>query len=199
MEVATAVMVTVDLDFGAKLPSVSDALREVERRHQPDDANGRTFAILDAFGRPTPEGKLRVSMHVSAEKPGAGSLIFKRTGEVVWSSKIVPNRDPNKQAFTGKNLSIYLDNGAGKLLTIDGSGQPGSILEAGVRELGAPVGSVWPDGAEREVTFMYSARGCPVKVMVKRVGDRTERTSDQPAMFPDDPTAVTVITQLMRW
>ena len=46
---------------------------------------------------------------------------------------------------------------------------------------------------------MYSACGCPVKVKVKRIGDRTERTSELPVMFPDDPTVVTLISQLMRW
>ena len=138
-------------------------------------------------------------MHVSAEKPGIGSLIFKRTGETLWSTKIVLNHDPNKQAFTGKNLAIYFDNGAGKLWTVDGSGGSSSILEAGVHELARPVSEVWPDGTEREFTFMYSACGCPVKVMVKRIGDRTERTSELPVMFPDDPAVVTLITQLMRW
>ena len=199
METATAVMVTVDLDFGAKLPSIAEALREVERRYQPDDGRDRTFAILDAYGQATPEGKLRVSMHVSAEKPGIGSLIFKSTGDVLWFSKIVPNHDPKKQGFTGKNLSIYFDNGEGKLWTVDGSGQPSSILQAGVHELARPVAEVWPDGAEREFTFMYSACGCPVKVKVKRIGDRTERTSELPVMFPDDPAVVDLITQLMRW
>src|SRR5262245_16386316 len=49
-EVATAVMVTVELDFGGTPPSIRDALRQVERRSQPADGRGRTFAILDAYG-----------------------------------------------------------------------------------------------------------------------------------------------------
>jgi hypothetical protein len=61
------------------------------------------------------------------------------------------------------------------------------------------VSEFWPDGAEREVTYIYSACGCPVKVVAKRVGDRTVRTKDTPVIFPDDPAAVAVITQLMRW
>jgi hypothetical protein len=35
--------------------------------------------------------------------------------------------------------------------------------------------------------------------MCRRVGDRTMRTKDLPVIFPDDPSAVTLITQLMRW
>jgi hypothetical protein len=36
-------------------------------------------------------------------------------------------------------------------------------------------------------------------VFARRVGDRTVRVSDTPVIFPDDPAAVTVISQLMRW
>jgi hypothetical protein len=70
---------------------------------------------------------------------------------------------------------------------------------ANAKELGIPIQNVWVDGTEREVTFIYSACGCPVKVMVKRVEDRTVRTKDTPVIFPDDPAAVKVISQLMRW
>src|SRR5262249_42889925 len=74
MDVAKAVMVTVELDFGPKVPSVAEALTQIDRRYQPDDQNGRTFAILDADGWQTPEGRLHLQMHVSSEKPGSGSL-----------------------------------------------------------------------------------------------------------------------------
>jgi len=57
----------------------------------------------------------------------------------------------------------------------------------------------WPDGAEKEMTFIYSACGCPVKVMSRRVRERTERTSDSPVIFPDDPAVVTLISRLMAW
>jgi hypothetical protein len=198
MEVNKAVMVTVELDFGPKLPSVAEALGEVERRYQPDDGQGRTFAILDAYGEPTADGKkLHMSMHLSTEKPGIGSLIFKRTRDVLWSNRIVPST--NATAFSGKNLLILLDNGAGKTFTVDGSNNPATILDAGIKELGVPVSQFWPDGAEREATFLYSACGCPVKVMVRRVGDRTVRTKDLPVIFPDDPAAVSVISHLMGW
>jgi hypothetical protein len=198
MEVNQAVMVTVELDFGPTLPSIAQAIREIERRHQPQDGTGRVFAILDAYGEPTADGKkLHMSMHVSSEKPGIGSLIFKRTGEVLWSSRIVPTT--NSSRFAGNALTIFIDDGAGKLFTVDGSGNPSSVLEATIKEAGLPLGQLWPEGAEREVTFIYSACGCPVKVMCRRVGDRTMRTKDLPVIFPDDPSAVTLITQLMRW
>jgi len=70
-----AVMVTVELDFGAKPPSIAQALHEIERRYEPDDGQGRTFAIIEAYGEPTTDGKLHISMHVSAEKP-ASALCF---------------------------------------------------------------------------------------------------------------------------
>ena len=132
-------------------------------------------------------------MHVSAEKPGIGSLIFKRTGETLWSSRIVPSKDPKKSQFSGKNLSIYIDDGAGKLLTVDGSNNPTWIMDAVVREKGALLDTVWPSGIEHEVTFIYSACGCPVKVMARREGDRVVRTRELPVMFPDDPAAVELI------
>jgi len=199
LEVAQAVMVTVELDFGAKMPSIAAALLDIERHYQPDDGKGRTFAILDAYGEPPPTGKLHMSMHVSTEKPGLGSLIFKRTGEVLWSSRIVPSKDPTKRQFTGKNLSIFIDDGAGHLLTIDGSNNPTWIMDALVKERAALLDTVWPSGVEHEVTFIYSACGCPVKVMARREGDRVVRTKELPVMFPDDTAAVELIGRLMRW
>jgi hypothetical protein len=195
MEVAKAVMVTVELDFGAKVPSIADALTQIERRYQPDDGQGRTFAVLDAYGEATPDGKLHMSMHVSSEKPGGGQLIFKKNGEVLWRGKI----NASSQPVQPKNLTILLDNGKGTTLTVDGSGNPGSIIDATVKPGDLPVRDIWPDGQERELTFIYSACGCPVKVFAKRVGDRTARVSDTPVIFPDDPAAVTLIARLMRW
>jgi hypothetical protein len=198
MDVNQAVMVTVELDFGPSVPTIAEGLREVERRYQPDDGAGRTFAILDAYGEPTPAGKLHMSMHVSSEKPGLATLVFRRTGEVLWQSRIVATNTAAK-SFTGKNLLILLDNGQGKTFTVDGSGNPASILDATIKEMGVPVRVFWPDGAEREMTSIYSACGCPVKVMVKRDGERTVRTKDLPVMFPDDPAVVTLISKLMLW
>jgi len=196
MEVAQAIMVTVELSLGPTVPRIAEALKQIERRYVPDDGQGRTFAILDAYGEPTPDGKLHISMHVSSEKPGLGSLVFRPTGEVLWTGRIV---EGSKPAGLPKNLGIFIDNGAGKSLIVDGSNNPSSILDAMVQGLGRPVRDVWPDGAEREVTFIYSACGCPVKVMVRRVGERTVRTKELPVMFPDDPAVVTLIARLMRW
>ena len=196
MNVATAVMVTVELDFGPKIPSIAEALAEVERRYVPDDGYGRTFAILDAYGEPTPDGKLHMSMHVSSEKPGLGALIFRRTGEILWRSRI---KSPNNQPAPSKNLLISLSDGVGNSRLLDGSGGASSILDTRVRDLGMPVREFWPDGSEREATFIYSACGCPVKVMARRVGERTIRTKELPVIFPDDPAAVATIARLMRW
>jgi len=195
MEVAKAVMVTAELDFGPKIPSIAEALNEIERRYQPDDGQGRTFAVLDAYGEPTLDGKLHISMHVSSEKPGGGQLIFKRTGEVLWRGKI----NSTSQPIQPKNLTILLDNGKGTPLTVDGSNNPSSIIDAKVKPGDLPVQDIWPDGEERELTFIYSACGCPVHVLAKRVGDRTLRVKDTPVIFPDDPAVVTVIARLMRW
>ena len=200
MEINQAVMVTKELDFGGPPPSIAQALLEIERRSQADDGGGRVFAVLDAYGEPTPDHKrLHISMHVSSEKPGIASLIFKRTGEVLWSSRVVPSTNTAKPTFSGTALTILIEDGAGRLLTVDGSGNPSSILEASVKELGAPLSSIWPEGEEREVTFIYSACGCPVKAKCRRSGERTVRTKEMPILFPDDPAVVKIITQLMRW
>src|SRR5262249_29800973 len=206
MDVAQAVMVTVELDMGQPVPKVADAMREIERRYQVDDGSPRDFAILDADGWKTPDNKLHLQMHVSSERPGFGWLIFKRTGEVLWRTKINPTTMPPRSF----QLTVLMDDGKGRGLLIDGSTNPSSILTAGVKDLGKLVQDVWPDGSEREFTFTYSACGCPVKVMVRRQGDRTVRVpskrldgstrdADLPVIFPDDPGAVSVITRLMRW
>jgi hypothetical protein len=195
MEVARAVMVTQELSFGPKVPTIAEALKEIERRYVPDDGVGRTFAILDAYGEPTPDGKLHISMHVSSEKPGIGSLIFKRTGQVLWQSRINPSSNPPNP----RTLIIYIDNGRGTDQIVDGSTMPPSILDARMRDLNMPVRDFWPEGEERQVTFIYSACGCPVKVMARRQGERTVRTKDLPVIFPDDQAAVATISRLMRW
>jgi hypothetical protein len=200
IEVAQAIMVTADLDFGRQIPAVSEAIKEIERRYEPEDGAGRTFAILDAHGETTPDGKLRMSMHVSTEKPGKGAVVFKRTGAVLWEGKII--RSTNKASnFSGKNLLILVDDGQnkGKLLTVDGSNNPATVLDANIKEVGLPLRDLWLDQTEREVTFMYSACGCPVKVQTRREGDRTVRVKDQPVIFPDDPAAVSLIHKIMAW
>jgi hypothetical protein len=195
MEVNKAVMVTEELDLGKPVPSIPQGLAQIERRYKPDDGQGRTFAVLDAYGEPTPDGKLHISMHVSSEKPGLAELVFKPTGRVLWRARIMPSSEGGKQ----KNLTIYIDDGTGKTFLVDGSNNPPSVLDAKINGRQQLVKDAWPDGAEREVTFVYSACGCPVKAMVRRVGDRTVRTKDLPVLFPDDPAAVVVISRLMRW
>jgi hypothetical protein len=195
MEVNKAVMVTAELDFGSQIPTIASAITEIERRYAPADGNGRTFAILDAYGEAAPNGKLHISMHVSSEKPGQGSLVFRRTGEVLWNSKITPVPG----ATAAKNLTIYLADDAGASWVVDGTGSVSSVLDARLRDKPVKVRDFWPDGAEREVTFVYSACGCPVKVMVRRTGERTTRTRELPVIFPDDPPAVQAIARLMRW
>ena len=199
MEVAQAVMVTVELSFDSQVPSIAEALKDIDRRYEPEDGRGRTFAILDAYGEPTADGKkLHISMHVSTEKPGKGALVFKRTGEILWQSKIVPSKSKTN-TFTGKDLLILIDNGPGKSFTIDGSNNPATILDAKIKEAGILVRDFWQDGAEREMTFIYSACGCPVKVLARREGERTVRTKENPVIFPDDPAAVALITKIMAW
>ena len=62
-----------------------------------------------------------------------------------------------------------------------------------------PLNAIWPDETEREFTYIYSACGCPVKALVRRIGDRTIRAKELPVMFPDDPAVLEVIGRLMRW
>jgi hypothetical protein len=115
---------------------------------------------------------------------------------VLWQSRIEGTKSVGP---ADKRLTILIDNGGGRSLTIDGSNNPGSILEANIKELGRPLQSIWADGQEREFTFIYSACGCPVKATVKRVGSGTARTSGMPVMFPDDPAAMSMISKLMKW
>lgn len=195
MEINKAVMVTVELDYGGNPPSIAMAMNDIERRSQPTDGQGRTFAILDAYGETTPEGKLHLSMHVSSEKPGVGMIYFKRTGEQLWQANIAGGAAP----IAAKQLKIFLDDGKGGQKILDGSNNPANILGALVNETKQPVRDVWPDGAEREFTFVYSACGCPVKVMVRRSGETTVRAKELPVIFPDDPAVAASIGKLMGW
>src|ERR1041385_5421648 len=139
-------MVTVELDVAG---NIANALRQIERRSVPEDGRGRTFAILDAYGERTPEGKLHMSMHVSTEKPGSGSLVFKPTGEVLWHSQIVKGTN-NPTSIANRGLVILIDNGAGKTVTVDGSNNPRSVLDAKIKEMTATVGDIWPEGTDRK-------------------------------------------------
>jgi len=196
MEVAEAVMVTVELDFGPKIPSIANALKQIERRYAADDDHGRTFAILDAYEQPTQDGKLHLSMHVSTEKPGLGSLVFRGTGETLWSARIVSGSKPGGRP---QSPGILIDNGMGGFLTVDGSENPKSFLDARIQGSEIQIRDIWPSGSEREVTFLYSACGCPVKVVARRIEEGIVRTSEMLVIFPDDPAVVDVIQRLLRW
>jgi hypothetical protein len=199
MEINKAVVVTVEIPGNPTPPTVAQALRDIERRYQPADGQGRTFAILDGYGEPTPDGtRLHLSMHVSSEKPGLGQLVHRPTGQTLWSARIVPG-EGSKQQFTGKDLRITIDDGKGNARLVDGSKNPATILDATIKELNMPVRAYWPEGQEREVTFFYSACGCPVHVKARRAGDRIVRSTELPVIFPDDPAVVTVINRLMQW
>jgi hypothetical protein len=199
MEVAQSVVVTQDLDFGPKPPTLAEALQQIDRRHQPAEGGGRTFAILEAFnGAIQPDGKLRVSLRISTEKPGVGEIVFKRNGQSLWKNRITPAS--HKPSFTGGALTILFETAEGKSFTVDGSTGPSSILEAMLKEPGVPVAQAWPEGEVRDLAFIYSACGCPIHVKCKRAGDRTVRTeSATQVIFPDDPAAMQIISRLMGW
>jgi len=199
MEVAEAVMVTVELDFGPTIPSIAEALRAVDRQYQPADGQGRTFAILDAYGEPTADGKLHISMHVSSEKPGRGALVFRRTGAILWHTRIQPATHAPHSSLAGKNLNIMVADEHGADFLLDGSKVSESIFDAIVRDRAEPLREFWPEGAERQLTFFYSACGCPVKVLCRRIGERTQRTKELPVIFPDDPDVVATISRLLGW
>jgi hypothetical protein len=193
MDVAKAVMVTVEEDFG-KNATIASAITQVERRYKADDGSGRTFAILDAYGEVMPDGKVHMSMHVSSEKPGTGQIIHKKTGKVLWDAKINPVSVPPPP----KALRIIVEGAPGGSFNVDVI-SANNILNATASGKGMPVMNLWPDGAEMEVTFIYSMCGCPVKAKVKRMGDKTVRTNDMPVMFPDDPDALKTIAKFMKW
>jgi hypothetical protein len=192
-------MVTVELDASKAGATIAEAIAKVERRQHPDDGKGRVFAVLDAFGGPTDDGKLHISMHLSSEKPGTGELVFKPTGEVLWQGKIVPATKPPTSSYAGKGLFIMVDDENGKSWILDGSSKPKSILDIAVRDLKRPLRDIWQDGDEREVTLIYSACGCPVKVLARRQGEITVRTKETPVIFPDDPAVARTINKLMGW
>ncbi|MBI3653629.1 MAG: hypothetical protein HY231_21570 [Acidobacteria bacterium] len=193
MDVAKAVMVTVEEDFG-KNATIASALKQVERRYQPDDGKGRTFAVLDAYGETLPDGKVHMSMHISSEKPGTAQLIDKKTGKVLWKARINPVNTPPPP----KALRMIIESSPGNGFNVDVA-SANNVLSATASGKGVPVANLWPDGEVMEVTFIYSMCGCPVKAKVKRVGDKTMRINDLPVMFPDDPDALQTIAKFMKW
>lgn len=194
-EVAQSLMVTVELDVDQKT-GIREALSGIERRYEPDAGTARTFSVLDAYGERTPSGKLHMSMHVSMERPGLGSLVSRRTGEVHWKSRIIPRKGPPPGE---KALTILMEDAQGKQVMLDGSKGAGHILDVPFSGTNTTPREVWPEGEEREFIFTYSTCGCPVHAKVRRVGDTTMRATDLPVMFPDDPEALLMIHQIMGW
>jgi hypothetical protein len=193
MDVAKAVMVTVEEDFG-KNATIASALKQIERRYKPDDGKGRTFAILDAYGETMPDGKIHMSMHVSSEKPGTAQLVHKQTGKVLWNAKI----NPVTTMPPPKALRMLVEQTPGNGFNVDVNSAD-NVLNATASGKGMPVKNLWPDGEVMEVTFIYSMCGCPVKAKVKRVGEKTMRINDLPVMFPDDQDAYKTIAKFMKW
>lgn len=193
----TAFQVTEDVDLDPTLGPAA-AMAQIERRSRPDDGQGRTFAVLSATAQGTPEGKLRVSMRISFEEPGAAELVFRPTGEVLWSGKVVPG-PPSTNPYAGKGLVVMVADAQGRDHVIDGSRGISSIFDGLVPDMKTTVGAMWPEGEERQVSFIHSTCGCPVKVKVRRAGTRTVRTPDQQVLFPDDPQVLASINQLMGW
>ena len=52
----------------------------------------------------TPDGKLHMSMHVSAERPGRASLVWKPTGHVLWRAQI----EGAPVDLASRNLGIFV-------------------------------------------------------------------------------------------
>jgi hypothetical protein len=199
MEANQSVVVVKDLGFGRKPPMLDDVLRDLERRSQPEDGLGRTFAVIEAFTQSDlATSNLNICLRISSEKPGTGEVVFRRTGQSLWKSRITP--ETHKSGFAAGSLTILFEAGDGKSFTVDGSLNPPSILDAMLKEAGVPVAQAWPDGEVRDLAFIYSACGCPIHVKCRRTGDRTIRTEQATqVIFPDDPAAVQVISRLMRW
>ena len=197
MKVNEAVMVTAELEYGSHVPTVEEAMKDIERLYFPENHSGRTFAILDAYGEAMNDGRLHISMHVSTELPGEGKIVFRKTGRVLWHGRIkaadiaVPHKE--------KKLTILIGTPDSVSYTVDGSGKPTGILQAKLKETGSHVYDFWQDGAEKELTFLYSTCGCPVKVLARRTGLKITRSSSSPVIFPDDPAVVSLISRLMGW
>lgn len=200
MMLQESVMVTIEENFGPSVRTIADALAMIERKYTPFDNQGRTFAILDAFGNKLPDGRMHISMHISSEKVGGGQLILSSTGRVLWNSKIYPKKDGTKVAAQ-KQLNIYIEreNEKDKYYTVDGSGNPATIFNCKLNETKVPVNDYWKDNTVKEFIFIYSACGCPVHVKFLRSGNKSIFQSGDNVIFPDDSAVLAVIRRLMAW
>ncbi len=200
MMLQESVMVTVEENFGPSVHTIGEALQQIERKYEPFDNQGRTFAILDAYGNRLPDGRMHISMHISSEKTGGAKLILSSTGKVLWNCKIYPKKDGTTVAGN-KQLNIYIEreNEKDKYFTIDGSGNPAAIFDCKLNETKVPVEEYWKDGTIKEFIFIYSACGCPVHVKFLRNGNKSIFKSGDNIIFPDDNAVLSIIHHLMNW
>ncbi|CAN5572645.1 hypothetical protein BH11BAC1_BH11BAC1_21030 [soil metagenome] len=200
MMLQESVMVTVEENFGPGANNIAGALAMIERKYQPFDNQGRTFAILDAYGYKMSDGRMHISMHISSEKAGGAQLLLTSSGKVLWNCKIYPKKDGTKTAGN-KSLNIYIEreNEKDKFYTVDGSGNPASIFNCKWNETKASLNDYWKDNTIKEFIFIYSACGCPVHVKFLRKGNKTLFQSGDNVIFPDDSGVLTVIHHLMGW
>lgn len=200
MMLQESVMVTVEENFGSGIHTIGEALKLIERKYQPFDNQGRTFAILDAYGEKLPDGRMHISMHISSEKVGGAQMVLTTTGKVLWNAKIYPKKDGTKVAGE-KQFMIYIerDNEKDKYYTVNGSGNPATIFDCLLDETKVPVSTYWKNNSVKEFIFIYSACGCPVHVKFLRNGNKSIFQSGDNVIFPDDPGVLTVIHKLMGW
>ena len=201
MEIEESVMVTIEENFGPGVSTIAEAINLIERKYQPFDNAGRTFAILDAYGNKMADGRMHVSMHISSEKVGAGQLILKTSKKVVWNCKFIPKKD-GKKVSGNKALTIYMEQDGenkGKFFTADGSANPSDIFVCKIKETGKSIDETWKDGSVKEFIFIYSACGCPVHAKFIRNGKRTYIQNNDSVIFPDDPGLITILHNLMKY
>ena len=195
-----SVMVTIEENFGPNVKSIADALQLIERKYDPFDKQGRTFAILDAYGNKLPDGRMHISMHISSEKAGGAQLIHKTSGKLLWNCKIYPKKDGTKIA-AAKQLMIYIEreNEKDKYYTVDGSGNPASIYDCKLDETNQSLNDYWKNNTVKEFIFIYSACGCPVHAKFLRMGFKSIYQSGDNVIFPDDPAVLSMLHKLMAW
>jgi hypothetical protein len=200
MMLQESVMVTIEENFGPEVKTIADALQKIERKYEPFDKQGRTFAILDAYGNKLPDGRMHISMHISSEKAGGAQLVMKTTGKVIWNCTIYPKKDGTKIAAE-KQLMIYIEreNEKDKYYTVNGSGNPASIFDCTLDETKQPLNDYWKNNTVKEFIFIYSACGCPVHVKFLRMGFKSIFQSGDNVIFPDDPGVLSVLHKLMAW
>ena len=200
MMLQESVMVTIEENFGPDVKTIADALQQIERRYQPFDKQGRTFAILDAYGNRMPDGRMHISMHISSEKIGGAQLVLKTSGKVLWNCRIYPKKDGSKVAGE-KQLMIYIEreNEKDKYYTVNGNGNPATIFDCILDETKQSVNDYWKNYTVKEFIFIYSACGCPVHVKFMRQGFKSTFQSGDNVIFPDDPAVLAVIHKLLAY